>query len=104
MTSTGSQAYVYVAVEGADLKKKKIGRPRKDKKNSQKVSVYLSEDLYQALRHNCEASGDDISMYIRKLIRSDCTETMRKQNIERDMEWQARMSDALEFLTVGGEK
>lgn len=101
-TSAGSQAFVYVHVEGADLDKKPVGRPRKDRKNNVKVSVYMTPQLHDALVAETMASGVDVSVYIRQLLDNDLQERKRQQELHRQLEWGQRFGNAVDILT-GGE-
>lgn len=101
-TSTANLAYVYVAVEGVDIDKpKRIGRPKKDKKNNVKLSVYVSPDLYNALMGAVEFADTTASVYVRRLLEEDLAERRRNQELSRQMELGMRMGRALDIL--GGE-
>ena len=94
VTSHGSSAVVYVAIPGATLERKKLGRPRKDKKHSEKITTYLTPDQLADLTLDAEAAGLTVSDYVRRLIVRGAKTARASEDLMRAQ----RLADAFGFL------
>tara|TARA_Y100001973_G_scaffold71778_1_gene104696 strand:+ start:1089 stop:1619 length:531 start_codon:yes stop_codon:yes gene_type:complete len=93
-TSHGSSAVVYVAIEGATLERKKLGRPRKDKKYSEKITTYLTPEQLSELTVDADGAGLTVSDYVRRLIVRGAKTARASEDLMRAQ----RLADAFGFL------
>ena len=68
VTTNGGLATVHVAIKGASLTKKKMGRPKKDKTYSEKVMTYLHPRTMTHLRKVAEVTDRSVSDLVREAV------------------------------------
>ena len=73
-TMNGGIATVHIAIPGADLRTKKIGRPKKDKTYSEKVMTYLRPETMRDVRILADGSGTSVSELVRQAVQSYVTD------------------------------
>ncbi|QDP48314.1 MAG: hypothetical protein Unbinned4944contig1000_38 [Prokaryotic dsDNA virus sp.] len=100
VTSNGGLATVHVAIPGATLNKKKMGRPKKDKTYSEKVMTYLDPKTFGYLRELSDMTDRSVS----DLVREAVSQYVRREvNLKVDGSLDRGMTQFMDYLH-GGER
>ena len=92
-TMNGGTGTVHVAVPGATLTKKKIGRPKKDKTYSEKVMTYLRADTYEYVSNVSRATDSSVAAIVRTAVNEYVAS--RRLAVRKEMDILADMNDLL---------
>ena len=85
-TTNGGVAVVHVAIPGATLTKKRVGRPKKDKVHSEKVMTYLTPEYMTMLRKLAEVNERSVSEVIREAV-AEHIKRARLEMVLRGVPW-----------------
>ena len=97
----GGIATVHIAIPGADLRTKKIGRPKKDKTYSEKVMTYLRPETMRDVRIIAEGNATSVSELVRQAVQAYVVDQRYIADLPVDRTQEKGVNTFMEYLEGG---